>query len=256
MHKAKLFVGTSGWAYKDWKGVFYPPEVKTQSFLNYYSQQFKAVEVDATFYGIPRLTTVVKWFNQTPNSFVFSLKVPKIITHEKRLQNCQSEWQRFLETTAQLEHKRGPLILQFDYRFTFEEFFSTLDAFLAQPRDNVQLAVEVRNKSWYKEAFFQMLTEHQVALVLNDLYYSPRVVRQTTEFTLIRLLGNHKQISNNFSKARLSRRADLNWWAEQIQALLETSREVFVFANNHYQGHAPPTVNNLLQLLEAKSIQF
>ena len=249
---SKLFIGTSGWAYKDWKNVFYPQSLKASAYLKFYSQHFNSVEVDSTFYGIPRISTVQNWFKQTPPDFVFSLKVPQTITHEKRLQNCDLEWQTFLEVISILEHKRGPLILQFDYKFDFKTFFHPLKRFLQQHDSNVRLAVEIRHKSWHQASFYQMLKDYKVALILQDLYYMPRLLEVTTDFTLIRLLGNRKQITNDFSQVRVQRTKDLAWWAERIKRFLEQDLTVYVYSNNHYQGHAPDTIRSLLNRLKQK----
>ena len=256
MNKAKLYIDTSVWFYKDWKETFYPPQLKASQYLNYYSQHFNSVEVDSTFYGIPRANTVENWFEQTLEHFVFSLIVPQIITHEKRLLDCQAEWQAFLEVTSKLRQKRGPLILQFDYKFKFKEFSATLDDFLAVHKDEASLAVEIRNKDWHDQQFYEMLKKHGVALVLNDLYYMPRMVELTSHFTIVRLLGNRKQIPDDFSHVRIDRTNNLNWWADWIEQFLEKELEVYVYSNNRYQGRAPATIQTLLKMLEQRQLQF
>ncbi|MHB2154898.1 DUF72 domain-containing protein [Calditrichota bacterium GD2] len=256
MRRYRLYIGTSGWSYRDWKGVFYPEQIKQAQYLNHYSRHFNSVEVDSTFYGIPRLTTVENWFAQTPEDFIFTLKVPQIITHEKRLQNCRAEWEAFLETTAGLKQKRGALILQFDYKFNFGDYFRALDDFLAEHAGQAKLAVEIRNRGWHNEQFYSMLKERGVALVLNDLYYMPRVVKLTAPFTIVRLLGNRKQIPDDFTHVRVNREDDLNWWAERIEQFLEKELEVYVYSNNRYQGHAPSTIRTLMQKLEDRNLHF
>ena len=236
--------------------MFYPQNLKAGQYLSFYSQHFNSVEVDSTFYGIPRVRTVENWFDQTPQDFVFTLKVPQIITHEKRLQNCREEWNTFLKVTANLKHKRGPLILQFDYKFGFKEFYNLLKEFLTEHHEQARLAVEIRNRNWHNEQFYTMLNQLGVALVLNDLYYMPRLVKLTADFTVVRLLGNRKQIPDDFSHVRIDRGNDLNWWAERIATFLEKELEVYVYSNNRYQGHAPATIKTLVELLEKRQIQF
>ncbi len=247
-----LHLGTSGWSYRDWRGVFYPDELKASDYLSHYARHFNSVEVDSTFYGIPRAQTVERWFQQTPDDFTFTLKVPQIITHEKRLTNCQNEWSTFLETTSLLKHKRGPLILQFDYQFDFKTYASTLQKFLQNIDQTLPIAVEIRNRSWHNQSFYKMLKDLNIALVLNDLYYMPRVVELTAPFTVVRLLGNRKQIPDDFSHVRIDRQLDLNWWAERIESFLQKDLEVYVYSNNRYQGHAPSTVRTLFNLLQER----
>ena len=245
----RLHIGTSGWAYKDWKGNFYPDGIKSTQYLAHYAQRFDTVEVDSTFYGIPKRTTVERWFAQTPESFIFTLKVPQMITHEKRLQNCETEWQQFLETASVLGSKLGPLILQFDYQFRFDPHFPLLKTFLQRHSDEHRLAVEIRNKDWHRKEFYNLLETFGVALVLNDLYYMPRVIQLTSDFTIVRLLGNRKLVPGAFTKVLIERQNDLDWWSERIRQFLGKNLEVYVYSNNHYQGFAPATVTNLLQRL-------
>jgi uncharacterized protein YecE (DUF72 family) len=248
--KPKIHFGTSGWSYKDWLGVFYPDTTKQSEYLSYYASKFNSVEVDSTFYAIPRETTVQNWFNIAPDNFTFSLKTPQIITHEKRLRNCNVEWNQFIQTVQLLQNKLGPVVLQFDYKFDFEEHYSILDEFLSKNIfKNIKLCVEIRNKDWHNPKFYDLLRKHDIALVLNDLYYMPRIIEITTDFTFIRLLGNRKQIPDDFSHVRVNRDKDLDWWADWINQFLEKELEVWVYSNNRYQGHAPSTIAELQKRL-------
>lgn len=243
---SSLHIGTSGWSYKDWLGVFYPDSTKQSDYLLYYAGKFNSVEVDSTFYAIPRQSTVQNWFEITPDNFSFSLKTPQIITHEKRLSNCESEWNQFIETAQLLKHKLGPVILQFDYKFRFDEHFTKLNLFLSKYKDtNLKLCVEIRHKGWHNDEFYNLLRNHNTALVLNDLYYMPRVIELTADFVYVRLLGNRKQIPDNFTHVRVNRDKDLDWWTEWINQFIEKELEVWVYSNNRYQGHAPSTIYEL-----------
>ena len=117
-----LHVGTMGWSYGFWKGTFYPEKLPSNEFLGYYARQFGTVEVDSTFYRIPRTQTVTDWKEQTPDGFVFSLKFPQVITHVKMLEDCQEETKVFLERVSLLKEKLGVLLLQFPYAFKPESF--------------------------------------------------------------------------------------------------------------------------------------
>ncbi len=250
---AKLRVGTSGWSYKDWVNVFYPEGTKRTDYLQHYSQRFDTVEIDSTFYGIPRETTVQNWFEQTGDHFIFAPKVPQVITHEKRLKDCTPEWNRFIETMQILKHKLGPVVLQFDYKFKFDKHKNLLHDFLKQHHKDVPLCVEIRNRDWHRPQFYDMLKSCNTALVLNDLYYMPRKVEITADFTYIRLLGNRKQVPDDFSHARINRGHDLEWWAEWIGKFLEKDLDVYVYSNNRYEGHAPHTITALLEKLKSES---
>ncbi|MBN1406388.1 MAG: DUF72 domain-containing protein [Calditrichaceae bacterium] len=241
-----IHLGTSGWSYKDWLGVFYPDLTKQADYLPFYAKKFDSVEVDSTFYAIPRKTTVQNWYDKTPDTFTFSLKVPQIITHEKRLNNCESEWNQFVQTAQLLKHKLGPIVLQFDYKFQFNEHFFLLNEFLKIYNfKDIKLCVEIRNKDWHNLDFYDLLRKHNVALVLNDLYYMPRIIELTSDFVYVRLLGNRKQIPDDFSHVRVKRDMDLDWWADWIHKFIEKELDVWVYSNNRYQGHAPATIAEL-----------
>lgn len=248
--KPTIHIGTSGWSYKDWLGPFYPPETKQSDYLQHYAAQFKTVEIDSTFYAIPRISTVENWYERTPDSFVFSPKVPKEITHDKRLSECTSTWDRYLHTMQILKHKLGPIVLQFDYKFNFKDHFSVLESFLSAHHQEARMCVEVRHKSWHVPEFFEMLREYNVALVLNDLYYMPRKIELTADFTYVRLLGNRKQIPDDFSHVRINRDKDFHWWTDWIRKFQEKELEVFVYSNNRYQGHAPATIRAIQEHLD------
>ncbi len=247
---SKLFLGTSGWSYKDWINTFYPADLKPKDYLGFYTSKFTAVEIDATFYRIPSAKMVSGWYQNSPEHFIFSPKLPQKITHEKRLQNCSSELTAFLTAISILEEKLGPLVLQFDYAFT-PEFLPQLTEFLPQLPSTNRYAVEIRNRKWYEcEAFFNLLEKYKCAFVLQDLYYMPKFFRLTAPFTYIRLLGNRKLIPDDFSHVRLDREEALNDWARRIVELLNEGIEVYAFANNRYQGHAPETIINLQQKIQ------
>ena len=242
----KLHMGTSGWSYKDWRGVFYPQGQKSVDYLSFYAQKMDSVEIDSTFYGIPRASTVENWFKVTPDHFLFCPKAPQQITHKKRLQNCGEEWRIFLDRMRLLKHKLGPVVMQFEYKFKFAEYFETLESFLREAEfGETKLCIEVRDKNWYQPAAFDLLRQHNVALVLSDLYYMPRISEITADFTYIRLLGNRHRIPDDFSRVRLNRDKDFDFWSEKINGFLDKNLEVYVYSNNRYQGHAPSTIDSL-----------
>lgn len=248
--ESRIHIGTSGWSYKDWLGPFYPPGTKQTEYLQHYATQLKTVEIDSTFYAIPRVTTVENWFDRTPDTFIFSPKAPKLITHDKRLTDCDSDWNRYLQTMQILKQKLGPIVLQFDYKFNFKDHFSILESFLEKHHQDARLCVEIRHKNWHTAEFFEMLRQYNVALVLNDLYYMPRKIELTADFTYIRLLGNRKQIPDDFSNARINRDKDFDWWTEWIRKFQEKELEVFIYSNNRYQGHAPATIRSIQERLD------
>src|SRR3954469_23911245 len=116
-----IWLGTTAWAFDTWVGPFYPPKTKSTDYLTEYAKQFRAVEIDSTFYAIPRESVVAGWAAKTPDGFILCPKFPQLITHEKRLTNCGLETGMFLETMQILGPKLGPLVLQFEYTFQVDQ---------------------------------------------------------------------------------------------------------------------------------------
>lgn len=249
MNSATLVVGTSGWSYKDWVGPFYPEGADPRNFLREYVKHFSAVEIDSTFYGIPKQGIVDSWGNNVPEGFIFAPKFPKVITHDKRLLGCDAELELFLGNMKRLGPKLGPLILQFDYTFQFDQLH-LLASFLNKIPAEFRLAVEIRHKSWLNKEFYTLLKQFKVALTLVDLYYMPRLNVITADFTYIRLLGNRKEIPDDFSHVRIDRERNLDYWAETVLKTLQKGVSVYVFVNNRFQGHAPASVRSFMEALQ------
>jgi uncharacterized protein YecE (DUF72 family) len=110
-----LLLGTSAFAANGWAGAFYPRGMKPHDFLSYYAKQFRTVEIDSTYYGTPSPTTVTNWYERTPPDFIFSAKVPQVVTHEKVLVNCEAEFDEYIDRMGLLGEKLGPLLLQFPW---------------------------------------------------------------------------------------------------------------------------------------------
>ena len=249
-----IHLGTQGWSYKSWDGVFYPQGTPAGNYLAYYATQFKTIEIDSSFYGTPRKSFLEKWDRDTPADFRFAAKFPKLITHEKMLVDAQQDAQYFLSGMSLLGEKLGPLCLQFSYEFK-PESKNLLDEFLASLPTEFRYAVEVRNRGWFKDWFFELLQKHRAALVLVDRVYMPKLEEVTTDFTYIRWLGNRKDVPDDeYTHVRINRDKELNEWADVIQQLHERDVEVWGFANNHYMGHSPATLRELQQRLKERGI--
>ncbi len=242
-----LYLGTQSWSHKDWVGVFYPEGTAPADYISEYARHFNTVEIDSTFYGIPRETTVMAWRERTPEGFVFAAKFPQVITHEKMLSDAQMETQVFLATMSLLGEKLGPLLLQFSYEFGPDKM-GLLDTYLAEMPPGFQIAVEVRNRRWLTPDFYAMLRGHGAALALQDLHYMPRRAETTAPFVYIRWLGERRRI-NRFDHIQIDRSAEQAWWAQQVRGMLDRGLTVYGYFNNHWAGHAPASVRQFQALL-------
>ena len=245
-----LFLGTQGWSYPSWIGSFYPQGTKASDYLSEYAKHFPTVEIDSTFYAIPRTSLIDHLNRSTPEGFIFSGKFPKIITHEKRLKDCEAEVDAFVKIMNRLGQKLGPLVLQFDYTFRADQF-EVLARFLEHLPRELRYAVEVRHRGWLKrEDFFELLSTHRVALVLADLYYMPKLDTVTTDFVYIRWLGNRKEVADDqYEKIILDKTKDLLHWSGVVKGFLDKNLRVFGYFNNHYMGHSPGSIRIFLEMI-------
>lgn len=249
-----IYLGTQGWSYKSWEGVFYPSGIPSNAYLAAYAAKLRAVEIDSSFYGTPRLSNIEKWDRDTPEHFRFAAKFPKAITHDKQLEGAASETAFFLETMSHFGKKLGPLCLQFSYEFTPDKR-ALLDEFLDALPPAFRIAVEVRQRGWLKDWFFDLLRKRRAALALVDRVSMPKLDLATTDFTYIRWLGNRKDIpDDDYTRVRIARDKELDEWADVIADLNERAIDVWGFANNHYMGHSPATLAEIQARLQARGV--
>ncbi len=243
----RLFIGTQGFAFKDWVGSFFPAGTLSSRYLEFYARHFDTVEVDSTFYGVPKLSTVDGWRQRTPEGFRLAAKFPRAITHEHMLVDCRPLTRRFVETMRRLGERLGPLLLQFSYRFTPDRF-DDLARYLDDLPPNLKLAVEIRNRDWYETELVALLKDQGVALALHDLYYMPKREDVTADFVYLRWLGRRSDLQQ-FDRIQLDRRDEEAWWAERVAGFLERGLTVFGYFNNHWAGHSPASARGFLQRL-------
>jgi uncharacterized protein YecE (DUF72 family) len=256
-------LGTCGWSYKDWSGVFYPEGLASGDYLSFYAERYPVVEVDSTFYRSPSRKMVEGWRDKTPAGFGFSLKVPQVITHEKVLLDCQKELNDFLTAARLLEDKLLCCVLQFGYfnRSAFsspDKFLARLQPFLADWPADVPVAVEVRNKNYLTPRLADALRDRRVVLVLADQAWMPtplQVLDQldpvTGPISYVRLLGHREQVdalTATLNQTVIDRTEQIRADAEAIERL-RGRVPVVVFVNNHFAGYAPETLRQLREQL-------
>ena len=238
-----------GYGYDDWKGVFYPEELDKGDYLSYYSQYFNAVEMDSTFYGTPRAEYVQRWTQATAEGFVFCPKMPRQITHERRLQEADEEVEAFLQTMRLFQEKLGPILIQLPPDFSRREIGS-VEAFLdGLPRD-LRYAVEFRHRSWHATATGEMLQERGVCWASTEYVHMPQRVYVTTDFLFIRWIGRHG-VYDTKDRERVDKTTSLVEWLadiEQRQSESEAFHTVYGFFNDEYAGFAPATCQKFKRL--------
>jgi len=260
---AEIRIGTSAFTASGWEHSFYPKGMKPADYLTFYATKFDTVEVDSTFYRTPSDSTVKGWDAKTPTGFLFAAKVPQIITHEKVLLDCEAEFSEFLKVMDSLGEKLGPLLLQFGYfnKKAFvgvNDFLARLKPFLKKlPKDH-KFAVEIRNKNWLVPQFVEALRERGVALALIDQSWMPRATAWfekfdpiTADFTYVRWLGDRKGIEQQtkvWDRIIVDRRGELSEWAEILGKVHKRKIQILAFANNHFAGFGPGTIEQFREL--------
>ncbi len=249
MANQQVYIGTSGFSYKDWVGNFYPQFVSQKDWLRYYSSQFNTVEIDATFYGLPRKEVVARWRNNVPDNFIFTAKFPRTVTHEGTDSERIAAAGQFVEVMAELASKRGPMLMQFPYSFKPDRI-DFLEKLLDSLPDSGPTTVEIRNRNWLEvDRLFEILAARKIGFCLVDHPWMPRSDQVTADYSYLRMLGDHKKIEEDFSWIRDDKEDALQHWSELIRRFSQDGKTVYIYFNNHFSGHAPTTARRLLELL-------
>ena len=256
---ADFHIGTQGWNYDAWVGPFYPPGTRSADFLSIYSRAFRTVEVDSTFYATPPVKTLRGWADRTPRGFVFALKVPQEITHERRLRDAGAAAQLFFDSARELGDKLGPLLLQMGPDFGPDEL-PAIVRFLPLLPPDLRIAIEFRHRGWISDGVLALLAEHNVALALSDGRWIPRrtvlglLARPTAPFLYIRWMGPNRDIVD-YSRIQYDRARELEAWALALATIPESVTNVYGYVNNHFAGHSPESARQLQRLLGQKPVQ-
>lgn len=235
----KLYIGCSGWNYRDWRGKFYPQKLAMKHWLNYYSGRFYTVEVNNTFYRQPEEHTLQKWFETTSDSFRFTLKANRFITHIKKLEGVRDSILQFEDSAALLGHKLGCLLWQLPPWIERDD--EKLSRFCAQLDPHLRHVIEFRHGSWYDETVFALLRDFNIAFCsLSSRGYPDEVIR-TSNFVYIRFHGKGPNMYNyNYSVDELRR------WKEMIAG--SGAESVYAYFNNDIEAHAPHNARQLHQM--------
>jgi uncharacterized protein YecE (DUF72 family) len=238
-------IGCSGWNYLHWRnGVFYPPRLPPRRWLEFYARRFDTVEVNSTFYRLPRETAVANWVRESPPGFLFTVKMSRYATHVKRLRDLAPSIALFYERIRPLagSPKLGPVLWQLppDFRRDDERLSRALEQ-LPPGRH----CFEFRHESWFAEEVYELLRSNGVALVIGD---DPRRPFQTHTFTagwtFVRFHHGTRGRDSNYS------RSELEEWAQRLRAWAGDV-EVLAYFNNDRRGFAPRNALELRRLLES-----
>jgi uncharacterized protein YecE (DUF72 family) len=244
LSKENIFLGTSGWSYREWEGHFYQKGEKRK--LRAISRVFKTVEINSTFYRYPSKGLVMGWLRYSPSDFVFTAKLPKVITHDKKLGlkgDVKADLETYLELMRplQLSGKLACLLIQLPPKYDYnpenlKTFFEFLDP-------SFKYAVEFRNLSWMRMETWSLLKECNVAYTNVDEPLLPPEVHLTADFTYFRWHGRGERPWFDY----LYEKAELDEWVPKVEEAAGNVKKVYGYFNNHFHGYAP---ENCLYLIE------
>ena len=234
-----IWVGTSGYNYPEWRGSFYPEKLATAKMLPFYAERFATVEINYTFYRSPNPSTLAGWSGQTPSDFKFTLKVPKRITHDARLRDCEEPLYRFLNTAGTLGDKLGMLLFQLPP--FFKKDLAVLDAFLELFPAGLRAAFEFRHGSWLNDEVFGRLAARDLTLCVADSEKMTTPAEVTGDYGYFRLRDE------GYTPG------DIEQWARTIQEKTSRCRDVFVYFKHEESGKGPRFARLLLDALARRS---
>ena len=251
-----ILIGTQGWNYAAWVGPFYPPGTRAPEFLPAYARAFRAVEVDSTFYAVPDTRAVRAWADRTPPEFTFALKMPKEVTHERRLRHADDVVRDFLDRAGQLRSKLGPILLQMGPDFAPEEL-PAIEQFVPTLPRELRFAIELRQSGWMASdvlpRLLELLARHNIALALSDGRWIPRdtmlelVERATADFLYVRWMGPDREITD-YSRVQFDRSDEMRAWSVALKRAANT-KDIYGFFNNHFAGHSPASAREMQRFL-------
>lgn len=252
---SKIYIGTSGWQYKHWRGNFYPESLPQKDWLRYYSKQFDSVEVNSSFYRQTKTSTFKKWLEETPKNFVFSIKGNRFITHIKRLKDCKEPIRVFFDNTKPLtNHKVSPESEIFESRRlitkhvvlwqlppSFKKDIERVKNFIKLLPSTFRHAFEFRHNTWTGNLAGKAVKSERLdtAAVLQDWKDWPTYDKPIGNFVYIRFHGKDKLYTSGYSEKVLAN------WAKKVREWKESGFDIYAYFNNDAMGWAPKNARTL-----------
>ena len=236
----QIYIGTSGWNYNHWKELFYPADCPKTKWLEFYAKHFRSVELNASFYRLPKPQTFENWRKRTPDNFLWSVKASRYITHIKRIKDVTEPLERFFSSVELLKEKLGPILFQLPPNLTFDE--TILHHFCQKLKANHLYALEVRHPSWaHEKKAIDMLKDNNIALCISDTAGRyPYIEEDTATFIYIRLHGSKKLYSSDYSEE------ELQTYAGKIR---DWSKDTYLYFDNDYSGYAIKNAKRMKEVL-------
>jgi uncharacterized protein YecE (DUF72 family) len=248
MRRAKIYAGTSGWHYGHWAGPFYPEDMRPAEFLSFYARKFRSVEINNSFYRLPRREMLSEWRTATPDDFIFACKASRYITHMKKLRDPAQSARRFFEAITALGEKLGPILFQLPPHWRFDS--ERLKEFLAGLPQGFRYAFEFRDESWFAPEACDLLSQNNAAFCVYDLDGRQSPIEITADFAYVRLHGPNGPYRGQYDDKTLS------GWAKRMLAWQASGLDVYCYFDNDEAGYAAKDALRLLaKVAEARSAE-
>lgn len=241
----RIHIGTSGWSYKHWKGVFYPEKIKTGSWLDYYAQHFNVTEINRSFYKLPSPETVGSWTKQVPSDFLFCPKMSRYLTHMKKLNEPEEPLERFFGIFKVMKKKMRPVLIQLPPFLKFDyDRASHFYQLLKKKYRAYNFAVEVRHDSWLKKESTSLMSNYDVSLVISQSEKEfPYKEIITAENIYVRFHGPRALYASPYPDHML------RLFARKFGKWMKEGHELWVFFNNDVHGYAVEDAKKLLGMI-------
>ncbi|MDQ6622199.1 MAG: DUF72 domain-containing protein [Verrucomicrobiota bacterium] len=233
----ELWIGTSGFQYKEWKGSFYPEDLPASKMLAYYAERFATTEVNYTFHRIPSAKTIEGWWKGTPERFCFSLKAPQKVTHWSKLRNCGDTLRFFHQVVCDLEKKLGCVLFQLPP--TLKKDAALLEAFLQDIPDGMRAAFEFREPGWFSDDIFELLKRKNLALCIAESEKLNTPNESTADYGYLRLRRE------DYGEADIAR------WSEAVRARSNEWSDAYVYFKHEESGIGPKLAQQMMARLVA-----
>jgi uncharacterized protein YecE (DUF72 family) len=248
----RLFIGTSGYSYQHWKGVFYPRDLSQARWLEFYCQHFDTVELNVTFYRLPSQEVFANWFQKTPPDFCFAAKGSRFITHVKKLNDCRQPLQLFKENAAALGEKLAVILWQLPPNLHYNnERLAEFCRLLADEYPEKRHTFEFRHESWLNEECYDILKAHNHALCIPVAPGMPRQEQITASFSYIRFHGSESRANSSDQRVTFGYTdKELEQWAARIKKCLN-EQDVYCYFNNDAHAFAIANAKKLREYLSS-----
>ncbi len=237
MAQGQLRVGTSGWVYRPWRGVFYPANLAQKDWFKFYATQFDTAEINATFYRLPSQAAVAAWREAAPDGFQFAWKASRYITQAKKLRDAEAPLARVYAPMSALGAKAGPTLFQLPPQLRLD--LPRLETFLKLLPAGERQTIEFRHPSWYVDAVFEALTAHGVALCVSDHHDAPAPWVRTADFVYVRGHGPGGTYAGSYAEPELRR------WSREIRGWRAEGCDVYAYFDNDIGCAAPGDARRL-----------